>query len=63
MITKEMNIIEIVEKFPESVEVFTSYGMGCFGCMAARFETLEQGALAHGLDVDSLVADLNEAIK
>jgi hypothetical protein len=31
--------------------------------MAARFENLEQGALAHGLDVESLVKDLNEAVK
>ncbi|KMT21250.1 DUF1858 domain-containing protein [Clostridium cylindrosporum] len=63
MITKDMNIIDIVNKFPETVEVFTKYGMGCFGCMAARFENLEQGALAHGIDVDALVADLNEATK
>jgi hypothetical protein len=31
--------------------------------MAARFENIEQGALAHGLDVDALVKDINEAIK
>jgi hypothetical protein len=31
--------------------------------MAARFENLEQGALAHGIDVDALIKDLNEAIK
>lgn len=31
--------------------------------MAARFENLEQGALAHGLDIDALIKDLNEAIK
>ncbi|MDF2672652.1 MAG: hypothetical protein K0R09_917 [Clostridiales bacterium] len=31
--------------------------------MAARFENLEQGALAHGLDVDALIKDLNDAIK
>lgn len=31
--------------------------------MAARFENLEQGALAHGLDVDALMKDLNAAVK
>lgn len=31
--------------------------------MAARFENLEQGALAHGIDVDSLVKDLNAILK
>lgn len=63
MITKEMNIIEVVNNYPESVEVFTKYGMGCFGCMAARFENIEQGAQAHGIDVDALINDLNEATK
>ena len=29
---------------------------------AARFETLEQGAAAHGIDIEALVADLNKAI-
>jgi hypothetical protein len=30
--------------------------------MAARFENLEQGALAHGIDVDKMIDDLNTAI-
>jgi hypothetical protein len=29
--------------------------------MAARFENIEQGALAHGIDVDMLMKDLNQA--
>jgi hypothetical protein len=28
--------------------------------MAARFENIEQGALAHQIDVDALVKDLNK---
>lgn len=63
MITKDMSIIEIVSKYPETVEVFSAYGMGCIGCMAARFENLEQGAMAHGIDVNKLVDDLNAKIK
>lgn len=62
MITKDMSIIDIVEKHPNTIEVFQSYGMGCIGCMAARFENLEQGALAHGIDINSLIKDLNSAI-
>jgi hybrid cluster-associated redox disulfide protein len=63
MITRDMGITEIVTNYPKTVEVFARYGMGCIGCMAARFENLEQGALAHGIDVDAIVNDLNEAIK
>lgn len=63
MITKDMGIIEIVQKYPQTVEVFQNYGMGCIGCMASRFENLEQGAAAHGIDIDSLIKDLNNAAK
>lgn len=31
MITKEMSITEIVEKYPQTVDVFHKYGMHCFG--------------------------------
>lgn len=61
-ITKKMGILEIVQNYPATFDVFQAYGMGCLGCMAAEFENLEQGALAHGIDVDALVADLNEKV-
>lgn len=31
MITKDMNITDIVDKYPQTVAVFQNYGMGCFG--------------------------------
>ena len=62
MITKDTGIIEAVQSHPEILQVFAEYGLGCVGCMAARFETLEQGAAAHGIDIEALVADLNKAI-
>lgn len=63
MITKEWSITDIVEKHPETVEILLNNGMHCFGCMAARFENIEQGALAHGINVDQLIEELNNAIK
>jgi hybrid cluster-associated redox disulfide protein len=62
MITGDMSITEIVEKYPKTADILLSYGMHCFGCMAARFENLEQGALAHGIDVQRLLKDLNSAV-
>ena len=62
MITKDTGIIEAVQNHPEILQVFAEYGLGGVGCMAARFETLEQGAAAHGIDIEALVADLNKAI-
>lgn len=61
-VTKEMSITEVVSKYPELVPVFMEHGMGCLGCAAARFESIEQGARAHGIDVDNLINALNKAL-
>ena len=62
-VTKDMGILDIVQQYPQAVEVFQRYGMGCLGCAAARFENLEAGAKVHGLDVDQMVDDINELIE
>jgi len=61
-ITKDTGIIDAVQEHPEIIEVFQEYGLGCIGCMAANFETIGQGAGAHGLDVDALIEDINKKI-
>ena len=63
LVTKEMNIIEIAQKHPESIEVFRKYGLGCLGCAAARFENLEAGAKVHGFNVEDMVNEINELIQ
>ena len=62
MITKDMSIMEVVTNYPDTVPVFMQSGMGCIGCAAAHFENIEQGAAAHGLDIDLLMAALNAAV-
>ena len=59
-ITKENTIEEVVTNYPESVMVFTKHGLHCVGCHVSAFESIEEGAMAHGIDVDALVADLNK---
>ncbi len=60
LITKDMGIMEVVQKYPDTIGVFMYAGMGCLGCAASRFENIEQGATAHGIDVDALIDALNE---
>lgn len=60
MITKDTKIMEVIQNYPESVNVFAQHGLGCVGCMIANFETLGDGAAAHGIDIDLLVDDLNK---
>ena len=61
-ITKEMPIGDVVQNYPETIEVFLKHGLMCFGCAIARFENVEQGAMAHGISVDALIQDLNAAV-
>ena len=61
-VTADSSIIGTVQMHPEIVNIFMQYGLGCIGCMAANFETSGQGAAAHGIDVDALIADINDCI-
>jgi hybrid cluster-associated redox disulfide protein len=61
-ITKEMPIGDVVQKYPETIPVFLQHGLMCFGCAIARFENVEQGAMAHGINVEALMKDLNAAV-
>jgi len=57
---KQMSIQEIVESNPETIQIFGEFGMGCIGCAMANFETVEEGAMAHGINIDELMKALNE---
>jgi hydrid cluster protein-associated redox disulfide domain len=61
-ITKDMSIIDIVQQYPDTVEILMNAGMGCLGCAASHFENIEQGAMAHGIDIDELINALNKSI-
>ena len=61
-ITGKMSIGEAVSKYPDTIEVFMKHGLHCVGCAVAQFETIEQGAKAHGIDAKKLVSDLNKAV-
>ena len=62
MVTKDMGIMEVVEQYPQLIEVFRRFDMGCVGCLAAHYESIEDGANAHEVNVDALMIALNAAI-
>ena len=62
MITKDMKIEEVIQKYPETVEVFMTNGFHCLGCAASNFESIEDGAAVHGIDADKFVKELNDKI-
>ncbi|MDD5193114.1 MAG: DUF1858 domain-containing protein [Candidatus Nanoarchaeia archaeon] len=62
-ITKNMSFSEIIEKNPEAIGILMGRGMHCIGCGMAAMETLEQGALMHGMNPDELVKEINKKAK
>ncbi len=63
MIKKNMSISDVVNKYPETIPVLQSSGLGCIGCVAASGESIEQGLKAHGLDADKVINEMNKVIK
>ncbi len=61
-ITKNSIIGDVLDKYPETAELFFSIGMHCLGCPASRGESIEEACQVHGADADALVASLNNAI-
>lgn len=62
-ITKDMIIAEVIQKWPETMEVFFDYGIHCVGCGMAMHETLEQGIAGHGINPEDVISDLNWIIQ
>ena len=62
-ITRDMPIGTVVKEHPETVPVFLKHGLHCIGCHIAAFESVAEGAQAHGIEVDPLISELNEAVK
>jgi len=62
-ITKKMNISKVVSRYPDTADIFIMHGLFCVGCSSAAFETIEQGAKAHGINPGALVNDLNKIIR
>lgn len=61
----DMTIGDVVDKFPETAEVMLGYGLHCVGCAVNPYETVEQGAMGHGMSketIDQMLADINLAV-
>ncbi|MBI5398185.1 iron-sulfur cluster assembly accessory protein [Candidatus Woesearchaeota archaeon] len=64
-VTKDMIIADVAAKYPASVHVMLSYGLHCIGCHANTADSIEAGALLHGIapeEIDTMIAEINKAI-
>ena len=61
-VTGQPLIGEIVNKYPEAIDVLLSIGMHCLGCPASQMESLEDACAVHGIPADQVIAAINEKI-
>ena len=65
LITKDMLLLEVIEKYPETMPVLIGYGLHCVGCAFSSFDTLENGVKIHGMDEETfemMLRDLNSLV-
>ncbi len=65
LVTKDMTIGDVVNKYPQATDIMLKYGLHCIGCSVNPYETIENGCLGHGMDettVENLLKDINGAL-
>lgn len=63
LITKDMTIGDVVAKYPRTANIMMSHGLNCIGCSVNPYETIENGALGHGMpqeELDSMIEEVNK---
>ena len=62
LISPEMTIASVVDRWPEAARIFARYGLSCASCAISKSETILAGATGHGggrVNMDELMRDLN----
>jgi len=63
-VTAESIIGEVIEHHAEAKQVFERrFGSGCFTCPGQATESVGQAAMMHGMDAETLAAEINAAIR
>lgn len=56
------NIIEVIEVYPEAIEVFAEYGLPCIGCAAAHYESIKDITTEFGINGNELIEKIKKRI-
>lgn len=66
LVKKEMLLAEVVERWPETIQVIMDYGLHCVGCYVSSAESIEDGCKVHGMsdiEVGHFLRDLNKVVR
>lgn len=57
MVSK-MVITDVLERWPQTADVFHNHTMACVGCAVASFYTIEDAALVYGINPEQFVDEM-----
>lgn len=61
-ITESTKVNDMIKSHPETVKVLNNHNLDCLGCMGAEQESMRNVSWQHGVDLTTLLNDLNKAI-
>ena len=61
-LTADLMVADVLDRWPQTIPVFTHHRMGCVGCAMAPFETLVEVAAIYALDLRCFLNELEQII-
>lgn len=62
-VTPDMIIADILKLDRGTAPILLNIGMHCLGCPSSSGESLEDACAVHGVDVNTVVKDLNDYLE
>lgn len=59
-VLRDMTIAEAISLDEGIIPILMACGMHCVGCPSSQAETLEEAAMVHGMDIENLMATIDE---
>jgi hybrid cluster-associated redox disulfide protein len=63
MPTQDMTVAEVLETWPETVEVFQDLKVACVGCVMAPFDTLADVARIYEMEPGTIMEALYQVVQ
>lgn len=58
----DQTVMEVIQKYPETIHVWIALKMDCVGCYLMRFCSPEYVAESYGMKLETLIENLEKAI-
>lgn len=63
VVSADMTITHVLERWPETAHVFHEHNMACVGCVVAPFYSVAEAASVYSLSPELFLAELQQKIE